>query len=642
MEHLLRRGEVVRPRARILNAIPANKLFNRPFPVNFCPPPNAAKTVHRVMRPWMKRRKEQHLPNKIYVVSIDWRHYYHQLKTCDYLKTFFGLAIRKNGKANYYMWGFVPMGWSWAPYAAQCLGWHFVLHKNPLLPSKLEHLEAPPVYMKTRNNDGLTFLYLDNVHAYLPSLEAGEEFLLAVFRNMAWYNVELKYAWLDGKRYTYTYDKEATTSESCRASVQLVRTGEERQYPDALGLEFECSDGVFKARIEEARLSKLPSLEEAMKLCTTPKMLARVVCRVLYRLSLQFRMHPSTGPMLKLLSKAGKHAARHKQGKWWNDPSLNLKEGEEKDLSAAYQELLNNAFMDVGPEENDDCPRVYFAASDACNRGAGWALYGSFDINNVPKNAPRVSCTVRMFEGRSWTCGRMLSENPGSFAGLRTLFSIGSPFHWLRPLHIYIQEIYAACECVKAICASGEKNVLIVLAVDSSSARSALNRGLSLNEFACVMIIDMQLALTKANNSLDCVPIPGHFNIGDWPSRDAMHEIIPLAGGGYAPVRKPAPKGKPKSWGEPFDPVAVTWEYLLEGFRGQRRKIQPDEHNKAGIVHAEPAEAAMEESLLDETLHEWVAKLTDDHLAEDPEPVEDLRGETERGPRNRDADGKDE
>jgi hypothetical protein len=281
------------------------------------------------------------------------------------------------------------------------------------------------------------------------------------------------------------------------------------------------------------------------------------------------------------------------------DPTLELASQERADLRQAYQELKDNEFVFVGPDPKDDTEKtwVIMAASDASNGGktscggAGWTLFGKFDPEDMPSNPPaRVTNVIRRFEGA---------------------------VAFMAILHIYIQEVYAACETVKDICRRGHRNCLIILAVDNSAARAALNRGLSINDFVGVMILEMMHVLAESNNTLDCVPVPGHFNSSDWPSRNLF--LIPKEGGGYEKERKPVPPGKPKCWGEPFDPVAVTWQYLLDGWMGRRRQQRPDYHHKeAGIHHREPDAIEMEEQQLEETLQEWLASnhanLSDEHF----------------------------
>ena len=124
------------------------------------------------------------------------------------------------------------MGFSWAVFAATSLGWFFMLHRNPVMPHKLGHLEAPPLYMKTKNNDGVVMCFVDNCCGYFLALEVAETYLLGLCQNMAWYRVQHKYIWIDTVEYGYTYDEKSTDEQTCRDSVKVYKTGRTRGNAD--------------------------------------------------------------------------------------------------------------------------------------------------------------------------------------------------------------------------------------------------------------------------------------------------------------------------------------------------------------------------------------------------------------------------
>jgi hypothetical protein len=126
----------------ILNAKPANALFLTPWQCNLCAPPHAMKVVRHALQPELAK-KQKRGRGKIFVLSVDFRQYYHMLSICEFLMSYMGLAMVRNGKPVYYLWGFCGMGFSWAVFAATSLGWFFMLHRNPVMPKISRTLVVP-------------------------------------------------------------------------------------------------------------------------------------------------------------------------------------------------------------------------------------------------------------------------------------------------------------------------------------------------------------------------------------------------------------------------------------------------------------------------------------------------------------------
>lgn len=254
----------------ILNAKRINDMFLRPWSINLADPPRAVKTMARMLIPKLQKLMREGGDGKIWMVSIDWRHYFHQFEAGGYLKRFFGLAINdERGEQRYYTWKNLPMGWSWAPYVAQCLGWHFLLFYNPRFGKKAHEMDSPPMFVETKDQDGLVFLYIDNVHGYFTSREAAVLFIKGVLRNMKYYNVAEKYIYLDGQPLKYSAPEMKDMEEFHKAPgkdlehITLVnavdKDGKElpKEKPSALGLEFEV-EPPYGVRLVPDKVEKTP------------------------------------------------------------------------------------------------------------------------------------------------------------------------------------------------------------------------------------------------------------------------------------------------------------------------------------------------------------------------------------------------
>lgn len=173
----------------ILNAKLTNEQFLRPWQINLCEPTRVPKEIARELGARRRKLMKSGGDGKIWMVALDWRHYFHQIAGNGFLQSFFALCWQKEtGGTEVARWLNVPRGWSWAPYIAQCLGWHFITHRDTMfnIDSKMT---TPPQYLRTTDGDGLASLDIDNVHGYFLSKTEAEEFLKQVERNMQRYNV---------------------------------------------------------------------------------------------------------------------------------------------------------------------------------------------------------------------------------------------------------------------------------------------------------------------------------------------------------------------------------------------------------------------------------------------------------------------
>lgn len=571
----------------ILNAKEINSWFHRPFSINLCDPPSSVRNMLRMLGPEREKLREEGKEDKIWVVSLDWRHWFHQIGTGEFLRSFFGLSMESEGNPDVIMrWLNLPMGWSWAPRIAQCLGWHLVAYEpGPDSEHQLNtdwKAKAPPQWIRTKDGKGVVFLYIDNVHAYFLEKSEAERFMRNVARNMDYFGVHLKYAYLDDEELTWKSCRECKEDEFHKIDIVLERARDKDgvlkplAVPGALGMEYlNGVDGAFGVRLEEKKVEKLRKIELRREDVRTPKAIASVVGKVLYRRQLTPAGHRESSKLIKLLSKAGKWVGG-KKSRWSSEAFHSEITNDDWDqIVKDYEELRRNDW--IYPDRRAGARDIVFAASDAAggekdkklkSYGGGWGytIYpGLYKPDEIPSKSPASNAKLLTVRG-----GRFLNH-PNKKWVVR---------------HIYLKEMYAAVEAVKAILETHE-GVEIVLAVDNAATRAALNRGISINEVAADMLVDMYALLEGKGATLKAVPIPGYYNVADYPSRD---ESIPLG----SHLHKNPPK---KEYLKEFNPTTETWKILLEGYRGLIRGYTPEEIDcEEGIIHDEPVEELDEET----------------------------------------------
>lgn len=103
------------------------------------------------------------------------------------------------------------------------------------------------------------------------------------------------------------------------------------------------------------------------------------------------------------------------------------------------------------------------------------------------------------------------------------------------------------------------------MAIDNSASRCAVERGASVNLLGAEKI-DSCLAVCRKNECpLRTVPIPGHYNVADWPSH--LQKIRPGTN-----VYKSNKAGK--QFETVFDPFQKSWEIMSDAYRGLRMKLE--------------------------------------------------------------------
>lgn len=98
------------------------------------------------------KRMQQHVNSrrKMYVVSGDLRHWFHQLRAPDWLRDYLGIHIRGG---RYYKWNTIPMGLKHSPWCAQSIAWCLLacrrLNQQPFLNEQDFQEDQLPTFVTT-------------------------------------------------------------------------------------------------------------------------------------------------------------------------------------------------------------------------------------------------------------------------------------------------------------------------------------------------------------------------------------------------------------------------------------------------------------------------------------------------------------
>ena len=137
----------------IVDGTPLNQLCEKPHPINL---PSIEEIIYALS--WF--------PSGI-VVTGDIRHWFHHIPLPDGIRNIFSIKCAK----QVFELKVLPMGFSWAPYIAQCLGWIIVLNALPIGYTYVlvrEQINVPPSYIwiarkRDQQRCGVVFLWVDNI-----------------------------------------------------------------------------------------------------------------------------------------------------------------------------------------------------------------------------------------------------------------------------------------------------------------------------------------------------------------------------------------------------------------------------------------------------------------------------------------------
>jgi len=405
-------------------------------------------------------------------ITLDFRHWFHQIPLKR--KVSCNLAV---GRGNtYWRWRTLPMGISWAPFVAQCLGWaSLVVNANHLYDIDVnKHLGQPPCFLRLKGG-GFVTLYYDNV------LAIGNEAVIS----------ELKAIWLKNFS-TDLFD--ITLKEIDHLTPSQMSSGVPIKY---LGVHIERMkrssrdrDGFFQSsyytrwkQIPERLKKWIPHLE---KIGSSPTMtyrnLSKICGRVIWAETLKKHTMIDLHPLIRILRRCMQH--KHVRKHDW-DTSVSLTKEEQATLLYFTKKITANQYQ-YADETDDAHPRKeVWACSDSSTPGRGFVIFP----------ASQTTEGVSHEWGKTWNADEV---------------------NW----HIYRKEFHAAMEAITGILELHGKSLHIRLGVDNSAVYHALARKYSNNEDAIKLLLKIRDMLSTSNSILSVTLLRSEENAADPASRN--------------------------------------------------------------------------------------------------------------------------
>jgi len=168
----------------IFNGKRLSSLFLCPPPVNIAEISTINKMFSELVQPPVAAGQPA-ASRKVYGFTADFRHFFHQIPVNSFLRRMFGLACGE----EQFCWNTLPMGWSWSPFLAQCVGWLLLSgrHPNeaPLFNEDFTEDAGLPTFLHLRDCPGFAVLYYDNILVVGSNPAVIQAIKARLVRNMA-------------------------------------------------------------------------------------------------------------------------------------------------------------------------------------------------------------------------------------------------------------------------------------------------------------------------------------------------------------------------------------------------------------------------------------------------------------------------
>ena len=346
-------------------------------------------------------------------VVADWRYWFFQLPLNEGLQQLFGIQCED----KWYRMKCLPMGFSWAPRIAQCIGWGIILH----IPEGQDSLGVfetwkadPPDFIRLREYAegpvvGLIFLWYDNVCVVCKDQSLRDKWFDRLHQNGLHFNARFK---------------------------QLEKTDR----PIYIGIKFWCSKkGSKKGGLNESnscvrwshdptRVTKWIAVSKAP--LQTPRDVARLIGIIVWHYMVTLQPLLLVQACIDIMRRVAKRlSSKSSWDKSLKELGLEISENEERAVRGVVKAAIHNAAQSINLPE--DVPPLY-AAVDACKEkedyadalnehgkrtrelpvvyenGAGWLLFGAdwpeskqVLTDGRPWNDEDRKCAIHILEARA-------------------------------------------------------------------------------------------------------------------------------------------------------------------------------------------------------------------------------------------------
>ena len=422
---------------------------------------------------------------RIFMISCDLRHFFHQIEVGVHLYAIFTIFICG------LLLSFVvlPMGWSYSPRIAQCYSWCALFLEasadNGLIISVTDFLknspEHPPGFLLLHNHQGaavgLIVIWYDNFIAWSTDEKIASS-LMATMHNIR-------------RRFNLIWGEKKLWSPKQLAKSLLAPATDEIETPDeeaekvgvALGLQFAWR--AKRGREEDAscllwRMKPKTARKAAQfrnLVVWSCRQIAALIGSRLWQVYASGQSFVHVAELLDLSSRVGTHASRNS---WSSQFALSV--DDMKELHTAIDKLTKNPWLPELPMTSvsfQNLDRVCFLASDATKTCGAWVRY---------HRGSRVNWC-------RWSWSSELGDS------------------------IFLLELRAAVNAIKTHLEQCRDGIMVII-LDNTAAAAVLRSRYSKTQAGKELMLELDTLLTSYNIFLIVSGIPGIENDADTPSRE--------------------------------------------------------------------------------------------------------------------------
>lgn len=430
-----------------------------------------------------------------YALNFDLRHWFHQLPLPDRLRQFFGIEMtdrdNRDKEQKYFMHPrMVPMGFTLAPFIAQCCTYSMLLVEengdnftNSGLGAQADILrgtnmedQGPPTWIPLKGGGGI-FVLLDNILIVTHDKDVADFWFERFLRNCKTYHAVIKHEGDDNI-------KGEAQRELLKEQCYKTMTPDSPTTFNFYGVDWEHKR--HRVPVKEEKDSPLPDFDQETQKFTSRKKLASVLGKLLwYRRIHRIKYHDKTIESEAITNLYSRYTPKDRVGwseDFWITPRelKGLEEAWKKRMSLNYRAAIPLSQAAWNPDE------IIWAASDAASNR-------------------------HLAAGLTLTPGQKFDQ---SLLAAHTITR-----HYPSSYIIATGELFAINTTVEEILRRPSKTPpkLIVLATDSQNAKNWVEKGHAKNKDAMALLNQLDELLGECR--LYLVYIPTDDNIADCPSR---------------------------------------------------------------------------------------------------------------------------
>ena len=459
----------------IFNGLELSRRCTLPFKVNL---PDLSIVLQQIAEMCAPQAGES--PRRVYLVTGDIRHWFHQIPVPQEIGVFFGLHLG----TLYYLYRVLPMGWSWSPHIAQCIAMGLVLvalSRCGVDITAYANLTTPPPFVVVRDKkgrlEGIVCVWYDNIALFTTNENLSKAFFRRHVAVMHSHHVIMKH-W---RLHTW---QDLQCSNLDRAELNLAvnlppDSTESPQDPDALpiylGMMFGMDGHTLQWKHHPVKVHKWKSLITTLgQGWCSARDIAAVVGVAVWNNHISLKRLLEIVDIIDLLKTA---AHRVKEVGWdtkeiWPlymvEPAIHL-----------LTRIVANPWMSYTPRIPEG---IIYVCADS--------------------STPRF-CYL------AWSSGRQLIDS---------LYSAGPWWSPILTAHIFAKELCVATMAIEAIC-ERFRNTRIILGEDNTAVVHVLTKCYSTTDVGLDYVRRVVVALDSSNNDLVVIPVPSESNPADPPTR---------------------------------------------------------------------------------------------------------------------------